>query len=94
MLLVCGGTFLLCVLEPEYSFVQLMFEEVSAFGTVGLSTGITPDLGVASKLVLIFTMFAGRVGAFTLLTLWIDRPLPNIRYIGRIYHNWITQGEV
>ena len=49
-------------------------------GTVGLSTGITPDLGVASKLVLIFTMFAGRVGAFTLLTLWIDRPLPNIRY--------------
>ena len=80
MLLVCGGTFLLCVLEPEYSFVQLMFEEVSAFGTVGLSTGITPDLGVASKLVLIFTMFAGRVGAFTLLTLWIDRPLPNIRY--------------
>ena len=80
MLLVCGGTFLLCVLEPEYSFVQLMFEEVSAFGTVGLSTGITPDLGVASKLVLIFTMFAGRVGAFTLLTLWIDRPLLNIRY--------------
>ena len=71
---------MLCVLEPEYSFVQLMFEEVSAFGTVGLSTGITPDLGVASKLVLIFTMFAGRVGAFTLLTLWIDRPLPNIRY--------------
>ena len=60
--------------------MQLMFEEVSAFGTVGLSTGITPDLGVASKLVLIFTMFAGRVGAFTLLTLWIDRPLPNIRY--------------
>ena len=80
MLLVCVGTFLLCVLEPKYSFVQLLFEEVSAFGTVGLSTGITPDLGVASKLVLIFTMFAGRVGAFTLLTIWIDRPLPNIRY--------------
>lgn len=80
MLLVCVGTFLLCVLEPEYNFVQLLFEEVSAFGTVGLSTGITPDLGVASKLVLIFTMFAGRVGAFTLLTIWIDRPLPNIRY--------------
>ena len=80
MLLVCVGTFLLCVLEPKYSFVQLLFEEVSAFGTVGLSTGITPDLGVASKLVLIFTMFAGRVGAFPLLTIWIDRPLPNIRY--------------
>ena len=80
MLLVCIGTFLLCVLESEYTFVQLLFEEVSAFGTVGLSTGITPSLGIASKLVLIFTMFAGRVGAFTLLTIWIDRPLPNIRY--------------
>ena len=80
LLLVCVGTFFLCVLEPEYSFVQLLFEEVSAFGTVGLSTGITPTLSVASKLILIFTMFAGRVGTFTLLTMWIDRPAPSIRY--------------
>ena len=80
LLLVCVGTFFLCVLEPEYSFVQLPFEEVSAFGTVGLSTGITPTLSVASKLILIFTMFAGRVGTFTLLTMWIDRPAPSVRY--------------
>lgn len=80
LLLVCVGTFFLCVLEPEYSFVQLLFEEVSAFGTVGLSTGITPTLSVASKLILIFTMFAGRVGTFTLLTMWIDRPVPSVRY--------------
>lgn len=80
LLLVCVGTFFLCVLEPEYSFVQLLFEEVSAFGTVGLSTGITPTLSVASKLILIFTMFAGRVGMFTLLTMWIDRPAPSVRY--------------
>lgn len=80
LLLVCVGTFFLCVLEPEYSFVQLLFEEVSAFGTVGLSTGITPTLSVASKLILIFTMFAGRVGTFTLLTMWIDRPAPSVRY--------------
>ena len=80
LLLVCVGTFFLCVLEPEYCFVQLLFEEVSAFGTVGLSTGITPTLSVASKLILIFTMFAGRVGTFTLLTMWIDRPAPSVRY--------------
>ena len=80
LLLVCVGTFFLCVLEPEYSFVQLLFEEVSAFGTVGLSTGIPPTLSVASKLILIFTMFAGRVGTFTLLTMWIDRPAPSVRY--------------
>lgn len=76
VVVVCVGTFLLCVLEPELDFVRLLFEEVSAFGTVGLSTGITPDLSVASKLVLIFTMYIGRLGAFTLFSLWIDRPDP------------------
>ena len=80
LVVVCVGTFLLCVLEPELDFVRLFFEEVSAFGTVGLSTGITPDLSVASKLVLIFTMYVGRLGAFTLFSLWIDRPDPSIRY--------------
>ena len=80
VVVVCVGTFLLCVLEPELDFVRLFFEEVSAFGTVGLSTGITPDLSVASKLVLIFTMYVGRLGAFTLFSLWIDRPDPSIRY--------------
>ena len=80
ILLCCAGTFLLCIMEPEYSFIQLLFEEVSAFGTVGLSTGITPELGSAAKLVLIITMFAGRVGMFTLLSIWIDRPAPNAHY--------------
>ncbi len=80
LLLVCIGTFLLCILEPECSFVQLLFEEVSAFGTVGLSTGITPGLAHGSKMVLIFTMFAGRVGAFTLLSIWIERPAPTVHY--------------
>ena len=80
LVVVCVGTFLLCVLEPELNFIQLLFEEVSAFGTVGLSTGITPNLGVASKLVLILTMYIGRLGAFTLFSLWIDRPDPSVRY--------------
>ncbi len=80
VLLVCIGTFLLCILEPERSFVQLLFEEVSAFGTVGLSTGITPSLCEGSKIILIFTMFAGRVGTFTLLSMWIDRPAPSAHY--------------
>jgi len=48
-------------------FVALMFEAVSAFGTVGLSTGITPGLGAASKLVLVALMFVGRVGPLTLV---------------------------
>ena len=78
--LICVGTFFLCILEPEYSFVQLLFEDISAFGTVGLSTGITPDLCDTSKVIIILTMFAGRVGTFTLLSIWVDRPAPTARY--------------
>lgn len=77
---VCVGAFLMCVLEPEYTFIQLLFEVVSAFGTVGLSTGITPDLSAAGKLVIICIMFIGRLGAVTLLSMWIDHPKPNARY--------------
>jgi trk system potassium uptake protein TrkH len=53
--------------DAEPRFVALMFEAVSAFGTVGLSTGITSGLGASSKLVLIALMFVGRVGPLTLV---------------------------
>jgi trk system potassium uptake protein TrkH len=48
-------------------FVALMFEAVSAFGTVGLSTGISASLSGAGKLVLVALMYAGRVGPLTLV---------------------------
>ena len=80
MAVVCIGTFLMCILEPRYSFIQLLFEVVSAFGTVGLSTGITPELGNAGKLVIIIIMFIGRLGAMTLLSMWISHPEPTARY--------------
>lgn len=77
---VCIATFLMCVLEPECTFIQLLFEVVSAFGTVGLSTGITPGLSWAGKLVIILVMYTGRIGAFTLVSMWIEHPEPNARY--------------
>jgi trk system potassium uptake protein TrkH len=55
-------------------FVALMFEAVSAFGTVGLSTGITPALSPLGKLVLAALMFAGRVGPLTLVLAVGPRP--------------------
>ena len=77
---VCFNTILLCVLEPDYSFVQLLFEAVSSFGTVGMSTGITPDLKPVSEIVLVFTMFIGRIGPLTIATLWSFKPRTNVCY--------------
>lgn len=54
-------TFLIISVE-KLAFVNVLYEVTSAFGTVGLSTGITPDLHSISKILLIFTMFLGRVG--------------------------------
>jgi trk system potassium uptake protein TrkH len=80
LLVVCTGTFFLCILEPEYTFVQLLFEITSAFGTVGLSTGITPELGAAGKCVVILTMFIGRLGPLTIASIWSFKPTANARY--------------
>ncbi len=53
-------------LESRRHFVEYLFETVSAFGTVGLSMGVTPDLNAAQKVAIILMMFAGRVGPLTL----------------------------
>ena len=68
------------IFDPQVTSMQALFEVVSAFGTVGLSTGITAGLRDASKFVLILTMYTGRVGAFTLLSIWVARPEPTARY--------------
>ena len=77
---VCVQTFLMCLAEPGYRFIQLFFEVVSAFGTVGLSTGITPDLGVWGKMILILTMYIGRLGPLTIATIWTFKPKAGARY--------------
>lgn len=74
------STFLLCVAEPEYDFMQIFFEAVSAFSTAGLSTGITSGLGLAAKIILIVVMFTGRLGAVTLLTMWIGYSPSSVSY--------------
>ena len=61
ILLVVFATFIL-TLSEKASFLQVLFEVVSAFGTVGLSTGITPGLTVVGKVTITLTMLAGRLG--------------------------------
>ncbi|MCL6589411.1 MAG: TrkH family potassium uptake protein [Firmicutes bacterium] len=63
---VCLVTLVMTLAEP-YTFIRLLFEVTSAFGTVGLSTGITPSLSDISKILLILTMFIGRVGPLTVM---------------------------
>ncbi|MBU1036055.1 TrkH family potassium uptake protein, partial [bacterium] len=59
--LVITMTILLSYVERE-NFIKVLFEVVSAFGTVGLSTGITSSLSIAGKIIIIITMFTGRIG--------------------------------
>lgn len=66
--LVVGATMALLILAPQFTSDQVLFEVVSAFATVGLSTGITAQLPVAAQLILIPLMFAGRVGPLALAT--------------------------
>ena len=55
-----------CILVIDnFSIDQVVFEVISAFGTVGLTLGITPNLSVISKLLIIITMFVGRLGPLT-----------------------------
>ncbi|MFZ9969050.1 MAG: TrkH family potassium uptake protein [Bacteroidia bacterium] len=63
---VFGCVFLLAVLEPQIPILDLVFEEVSAFGTVGLSRGPTMAMGSAGRAILMVSMFVGRVGTLTL----------------------------
>ncbi len=55
-----------------------LFETVSALATVGLSLGITPGLGLASRIVLIILMFIGRVGGLTVISATVSRRKPNV----------------
>lgn len=60
--LVITVTILIDLMQPNLSLINTLFEATSGFATVGLSTGITPSLNTYSKLLLIISMFAGRVG--------------------------------
>lgn len=71
--------FLLSSFDPQLGMVQIAFECFSAYSTVGLSLGITGDLSSGSKLVIIVTMFLGRVGTLTLLVGFI-RNIKSLHY--------------
>ncbi|WP_010096844.1 TrkH family potassium uptake protein [Ornithinibacillus scapharcae] len=66
MMMVFLSIIIITKIEP-YSIVEIMFEVTSAFGTVGLSLGITGELTTMTKIILMILMFIGRVGIITFL---------------------------
>lgn len=66
LILFLGGGFVICRLE-HLPLLSCLFETASAIGTVGLTLGITPDLGSVSHWILILLMYFGRVGGLTLI---------------------------
>jgi Trk-type K+ transport system membrane component len=71
-MLVFGSIILLMEIEP-FTTTEILFEACSAFGTTGLSMGITGQLSTAGKTVIIFLMFVGRIGIISLLLLFQKR---------------------
>lgn len=75
------ATTLISFTDPTIEFIATLFEAVSAFATVGLSTGITAALSIPSKLIIILTMYIGRVGILVLMTAFLGNPSPSsVRY--------------
>ncbi|HIK19350.1 MAG TPA: ATPase [Leptolyngbyaceae cyanobacterium M33_DOE_097] len=74
-------TIVITISDPQVEFINILFEVVSAYATVGLSTGITAGLSVVGKLALVATMYMGRVGILLLVAAIIGDPKPSfVRY--------------
>lgn len=61
-----AGTAVITLLEPDVAFQRVLYETTSAVGTVGLTADLTHDLGTASRIVIMFLMYVGRLGPITL----------------------------
>ena len=80
IMLFFGGDDALPPGQIRHFFIEYLFETVSAFGTVGLSMGITPKMSEIQKIAIILMMFAGRVGPLTLAFSWYAEGKKEIEY--------------
>lgn len=80
IVLIFSAMFVLAITEKDAPFIQILFEVVSAFGTVGLSMGLTFKLTAVGKLVIIFVMFVGKLGPLTLAFSLAKPDTDKIRY--------------
>jgi trk system potassium uptake protein len=71
------GSVLIAVTDGQFGAIQVLFEVISAFATVGLSTGITAQLSATSQLILVAVMYMGRVGVALLISAILGAPKPS-----------------
>lgn len=79
MIVISISTFAIILIEPDKGLLNVGFEVVSAYATVGLSRGITANLADATKVIIIIDMFLGRVTMFTFLMSFF-KPKPQVNY--------------
>lgn len=79
LLVIFVSSFGVYLFDPDKKLLSIVFEVVSAYGTVGLSRNITGDLTNASKIIIVITMFLGRVGIITFMMAFIKRT-DNLKY--------------
>ena len=79
------ATFCISLFDSALSIKEILFEVVSAFGTVGFSMGITSGLSTVSKIIIILTMFFGRLGPLTIMSSmnknWLNDDLQSVDYV-------------
>ena len=65
LMLATGACMLICFMQPQLDVLDVLIEVTSAIGTAGMSTGITRDLGVGSRAIIIILMYCGRIGSMS-----------------------------
>lgn len=79
-LILTAFVIIMAIEQKKFLSLPVLFEITSAFGTVGLSTGITSSLSPLSKLVLIVLMFVGRIGPLTIAISMVEKEKYLIKY--------------
>jgi trk system potassium uptake protein TrkH len=64
-------TFCLLITEPNFDFLKLLFEANSAFSMFGISLGVTPQLSIVGKIIIMISMIFGRIGSLTLVLAFV-----------------------
>lgn len=78
--IICASSFAVSLFDPQVAMKDVVFEMSSAFGTAGLSTGITSSLSLPSKIVSMIVMYIGRLGPLTVTSLWYFSGVERVRY--------------